>query len=72
MQNKIFQIEVIASHHGEIRPDYSGRGMFGKTCYGIVCDDANKCLEAAGSYGITGGKVDNMGRQFIVYWPEIN
>jgi uncharacterized membrane protein len=72
MKDKISKIEAIAIEiDGQIRADYSGRGMFGKTCYGITCDDANECLEVAGSHGIKGGKIDNMGRGWIVYWTSI-
>ncbi len=56
---------------GGVREDYSGRGMFGEHCLGIVCSDANRCLEVAGSKGITGGKIDNMGLDMIVYWPNL-
>ncbi len=63
--------EIADEVDGSIRYDYSGRGMFGDICYGIVCDDANKCLEVAGSKGITGGRTDSMGLQMIVYWPNL-
>lgn len=56
---------------GDVRESYSGRGMYGETCYGIVCDNANRCLELAGAAGLLGGKVDSMGRQMIVYWPNV-
>ena len=66
------KIKAIAEEvDGGVREDYSGRGMFGECCLGIVCSDANKCLEVAGSKGIKGGKVDNMGLDYIVYWPNL-
>ena len=69
---KIDKIHEIARElGGEVREDYSGRGMFGATCYGIVCDDAAECMERAGSHGIFGAKCDCMGRQVIIYWPHI-
>ncbi len=56
---------------GHVREDYSGRGMFGEHCLGIVCGNANECLEVAGSKGIKRGRIDNMGRNMIVYWPHL-
>jgi hypothetical protein len=56
---------------GTVRENYSGRGMFGKTCYGIVCPSASECVEAAVSRGIRGAVSDSMGKNFIVYWPKI-
>lgn len=65
------KLESIAEDvDGKLRYEYSGRGMYGKTCVGIVCDNANNCLEVAGSYGIRGGLVDSMGLNQIVYWPK--
>jgi hypothetical protein len=58
--------------NGELRFDYSGHGMFGRTCYGIVCEDIFQCVEIAASNGLRGAKYDDMGRQFIVYWPHIS
>ena len=49
-------------------PNYSGRGMFGRICVGIVCDNPNHVIAAL---GIQGAKTDNMGLQTIVYWPKI-
>ena len=73
MKEKIKKIEKLAREiNGSVRTDYSGRGMFGKTCYGIVCASANECLEVAGSHGLRGGKTDNMGKNYIVYWPNIS
>lgn len=69
MKNKIK--EIANEVGGTVRTDYSGRGMFGKTCMGVICEDPNECLEAAGSLGVRGGRIDNMGKQYIVYWPTI-
>ena len=71
MSNKEKIQSVADEIAGHVRFDYSGRGMFGKTCLGITCDNANECLEVAGGHGLRGGKVDNMGRGWIVYWPSI-
>ena len=56
---------------GEIRDDYSGRGMYGARCYGIECDEIVPCIEKAAMNGITGANYDQMGLQYIVYWPII-
>jgi hypothetical protein len=56
----------------EIRSDYSGRGMFGATCLGVV--GATHDLDALMSEikgSAEGLKKDNMGLDYIYYWPEI-
>ena len=62
--------EIAQEVGGDVRDDYSGRMMYGKTCYGIDCNNYIACLEAAGAKGLTGAKVDNMGLGWIVYWPQ--
>ena len=56
---------------GEIYKGYSGRGMYGTRCYGIECDEPIPCIEQAATQGITGANYDQMGLQYIVYWPSI-
>ena len=73
--NKIENIEEVMEEiaeevGGEVRDNYSGRAMYGRTCYGIDCDNFSRCLEVAGSKGVFGAKVDNMGKGWIVYWPQ--
>ena len=63
--------EIAETVNGEVRTNYSGRGMFGATCYGIVCANTLYCIEEAASRGIKGARTDNMGKQYIVYWPHI-
>ena len=63
--------EICLDLGGKLRVDYSGRGMYGATCYGIVTDDPDACVEEAAARGIRGSKRDSMGRQAIVYWPHI-
>jgi hypothetical protein len=73
MNNKIQQLEKLANDlGGRIYRGYSGRGMFGKSCVGIVCEDATECIESAAGLGIRGAKTDNMGKRMIVYWPSIS
>lgn len=64
--------EIATVVGGTISDNYSGRGMFGKKCCGIICDNMNECIEEASSRGIKGARTDNMGKGYIVYWPEIN
>lgn len=72
MKNQIKKVEEVAREvDGRVRTDYSGRGMFGKTCYGIVCANINECLEVAGKHGLRNARTDNMGKNYIVYWPGI-
>ena len=63
--------EVADLVDGEIRSDYSGRGMYGQRCYGIECADPIPCIEHAAMQGITGANYDQMGLDYIVYWPRI-
>lgn len=56
---------------GEITNNYSGRGMYGARCYGIECDEPVSCIEQAAMQGITGANYDQMGLQYIVYWPGV-
>lgn len=56
---------------GDLRDDYSGRGMFGERCVGIVCDNPDEAIEEAASQGLKGARTDSMGRQAIVYWPSV-
>jgi hypothetical protein len=51
------------------RSDYSGRGMFGKTCVGVTTDDPNDLIA---QLGIRGAVVDQMGKRHIVYWPKLS
>lgn len=79
-------IEVIAdyceSNELEFRTDYSGRGMFGKTCVGVVCDDPiSTVVEIAdairdndfdcASDELGTIRQDSMGLSRIVYFPNL-
>lgn len=71
-EEKISAIKETAEEiGGDVRDSYSGRGMFGATCYGIVCDDSNECIAIAGSKGLRCASRDNMGLHSIVYWPSV-
>lgn len=65
-------LESIAQEvDGEVRDNYSGRGMYGATCYAITTDDYIGCLEAAGAAGLNGASVDNMGKGYVIYWRHL-
>ncbi len=44
--------------------DYSGRGMFGRTCPSVTVDNY---LDFIAEMGMKGLKVDNMGLRWVVY-----
>jgi len=68
----IEKIESVAKDAGwEVRRDYSGRGMFGKTCVGIVCRRPIMAIEFVAELGVRGAKIDDMGLDSIVYWPAV-
>lgn len=70
--DKIDAIEQIAFRvGGDVRYDYSGRGMYGKQCLGIVCDNPQAAIEEAASRELRGAEIDGMGRQSIVYWRSV-
>ena len=77
MSDKIYLVECLASEYGSfgddepLRDDYSGRGMYGATCYGIVTDDPEGLIERAAELGLKGACTDNMGLDTIVYWRNI-
>jgi len=70
--HKLLEIVVKASATPwKIRSSYSGRGMFGKTCWAVDGDgDPMKIIEAAAALGLTGARMDDMGRGTIIYWPN--
>lgn len=51
---------------------YSGRGMYGRECFGVVVPSNQyiQAVEAAASLGLYGAKVDQLGCDMIVYWPR--
>jgi hypothetical protein len=58
----------------QVRTGYSGRAMFGRTCYGITSRERNdkQVIELAARNGLRGARVDSMGLGVIVYWPSID
>ena len=68
LQSIITKLEVVA----DVRSDYSGRGMFGETCVGIVCTHEAEpyILIEAVKMGFPIPKIDSMGKGLILYWPD--
>ncbi len=50
---------------------YSGRCMFGDTCLGIVGPNSSLIIYATKRRGFKNHRTDNMGMNYIVYWPYI-
>ena len=63
--------EVAAVVGGELYLNYSGRGMYGAKCVGIVCANPQLAIEEALARGLRGSARDHMGQDFIVDWPNI-
>ncbi len=51
--------------------NYSGRFMFGATCLGIVGPDPTAIIGLAKKYNLRGARQDNLGLEYIVYWPDL-
>lgn len=64
-------VSVAKKTGGSVYADYSGRGMYGRECMGIVHADANEVIAEAGAAGLKGAKTDSMGRKMIIYWPHV-
>ena len=74
-------IQILEDAGLDVRTDYSGRGMHGRTCVGAVTDDdfttvladivanCEDCEQAAEL--IRTANTDSMGRGTIVYWPRV-
>ena len=65
----------------DVRTDYSGRWMFGKTCFAIVGDAttlvkfiryACEVLADQEREWLNDMRSDDMGRSTIYYWPDVS
>lgn len=80
------QLQIIMStaerFDGDVR-SYSGRGMYGKTCLGIVADSAQFVMsfildvqqddpDLAAILSSQPMRTDDMGLSIILYWPGIS
>ena len=83
---KTFIREFCEDQELDYREDYSGRGMFGSRCVGIVCDNPLSTLLELFAFivdsddGISGDEVqytlgkpeeDSMGMRNILYFPKL-
>jgi hypothetical protein len=77
-------LEELANEvQGEARASYSGRGMYGRSCVGIVIDSESDLLalgvaisELVEDYEdkqtlVNSVKTDSMGRGLIAYWTGV-
>jgi hypothetical protein len=87
IKRETFETIAAGADIEDYRTDYSGRGMYGKQCVGIVGDMADfmdfvttlaawyfedEDEEAEEFwYRINSVQIDNMGRDSIFYWPSI-
>lgn len=63
--------KIAADEDYRVYESYSGRGMFGQGCYGLVGRDAEKCIGLVSQFDFPGLSRDSMGLDTIVYWPSI-
>ncbi len=52
---------------------YSGRGMFGAQCVAVTVPDLQGSMFKLGSsigIGPSTPRTDNLGHQYVVYWPS--
>lgn len=56
----------------EVRYEYSGRGMYGRTCLGVVVDPKHVSSVLRMNLGDRGPVTDDMGIQTIVYWTDVH
>ena len=82
---EIYQ-DVADAVGGDVRTDYSGRGMYGKTCLALVSDCSGvdigiefyrRCTEfpedeQGWAVDFAPVLTDNMGREYIFYCPKAN
>jgi hypothetical protein len=78
-------LEDVADYAGldpdeAIRTNYSGRGMYGRQCLGLVYDSLSELLGFVAYFAnenmdhldwISGVRQDSMGRSMIAYWPNV-
>lgn len=69
---------------GSLRASYSGRGMYGDGCFGVICDSPAEAMgrivfelcvnfqrEDLAEELLDGMQTDSMGRGAILYWPGV-
>jgi hypothetical protein len=66
--------EVSERFNCEYRERYSGRGMYGRNCVGVVCSNPLSLCMTLGKEGFDVDlipRTDNMGLSTIVYFPDL-
>ena len=65
--------DIAQEFDGRVRSDYSGRCMYGETCFGIVASpyDRDAICERSKELGLSYPRIDGMGRDLIYYWPHV-
>lgn len=66
-QKNIDFVNVIANNTFYSIREYSGRGMFGKHCPAIACDDWSDVEEIIDLFGIANTAWDQLGLGYVVY-----
>lgn len=64
--------KVVKEVDGELVDNYSGRCMFGKTCYGVIGNSIQDLFYASCQAKLPKPCIDNMGLSYIAYWPNIS
>lgn len=55
----------------EVLPAYSGRGMFGDTCLGVVMNDSRDLVLLGQALGLGKPSLDSMGLSSVGYWQGV-
>jgi hypothetical protein len=65
-------IRKVAEEEGwQIYEGYSGRNMYGKKCLGVVVSSPEVVVEMADDCLWPDPAIDQLGLQYIVYWPQL-
>lgn len=66
--------EILESNGYNVRP-YSGRAMYGKSCIGVIVSELTEMIRIGcllgESFSEAEARCDNMGLDYIIYWPYI-
>ena len=73
MTKEIEKVYELADElYGTVRSDYSGRGMYGEVCYGVVADvEYDEAIAQATRLDLPRPRIDSMGQNLIIYFPTI-
>ena len=80
VENAIYNADIVSFNEMDdvLRTDYSGRGMYGDKCFGLVCSEGEllRFIVHLAQRGedvnwIDSVRSDSMGRSTIWYWPQV-